>query len=76
MANPEIIERVKQLHTELKDDPTKQDVTKQLEVVLLEPDHAPHYKTLRDQLLALETDHPRLAGAIQRLVDSLSSAGL
>jgi len=76
MANPEIIERVKELHAELKDDPTKQDVAKQLEVVLLEPEHAPHYKKLSDKLLALEVDHPRLAGSIQRLVNLLNSAGL
>ena len=76
MANPEIIERVKQLHAELKDDPTTQDVTRQLGVVLLEPDHAPHYRSLSDKLLALEVDHPALAGSIHRLVDLLSSAGL
>jgi hypothetical protein len=76
MANREIIERVKQLHEELKSDPTNQDVTRQLGVVLLEPDHAPHYRSLADKLLALEADHPKLAASIQQLVELLTSAGL
>jgi hypothetical protein len=44
--------------------------------VLLEPENVQHYRSLSDKLLAVETDHPRLAGLIERLAELLSSAGL
>jgi hypothetical protein len=78
MADPELIKRVKEVHGELKaqPDPAKQDVARQLEVVMLEPDQKAHYGTLADKLLALEVDHPKLAASIQQLVELLTSAGL
>ncbi len=79
MPTPEIIQRVRELHAELKaqPDPAKQqDVLRQLETVMLEPAHTPHYKSLSDKLLALEVDHPKLAGSVQQLVELLTSAGL
>jgi hypothetical protein len=78
MPDPEIIKRVKEVHAELKTqpDPAKQDVARQLETVMLEPDQKAHYGSLADRLLALEVDHPRLATSIQQLVELLTSAGL
>ncbi|HEY1814046.1 MAG TPA: hypothetical protein VGL61_22240 [Kofleriaceae bacterium] len=78
MADHELIQRVKAVHAELKaeGDPAKQDVARQLETVMLEPDQKAHYSSLADKLLALEVDHPKLATSIQQLVELLTSAGL
>ena len=78
-ARPEIIQRVRKLHAELKAAARSGETrgrARQLETVMLEPQHAPHYNSLSDKLLALEVDHPKLAGSMQRLVELLSSAGL
>jgi Domain of unknown function (DUF4404) len=87
MPTPEIIERVRKLHDELGEtqpDPAKQpaveDLKRELQTVMLEPEHKPHYKSLSDKLLfhyiGLSIDHPKLAQSMQGLVDSLAAAGL
>lgn len=87
MPTPEIIERVKQLHDDLsatQPDPARQpavdELKAELQTVMLEPDHAPHYKSLSDKLLfhyvGFQIDHPKLAGSMQGLVESLARAGL
>ena len=86
MPTPEIIERVRKLNDELGEtqpDPAKAPdvdaIKKQVAVVLAEPDHKPHYKSLSDKLLfhyvGFQIDHPKLATSMESLVDSLAKAG-
>ncbi|MEO8840743.1 MAG: DUF4404 family protein [Kofleriaceae bacterium] len=87
MPTPEILERVKKLQDELGEttpDPAKAPdidaIQKQIAVVLAEPDHKQHYKSLSDQLLfhyiGFQIDHPKLAQSMESLADSLAKAGL
>ncbi|MFT3693014.1 MAG: DUF4404 family protein [Kofleriaceae bacterium] len=87
MPTPEIIERVRKLDEELGEtqpDPAKapdvEAIKKQIAVVLAEPEHKPHYKSLSDKLLfhyiGFQIDHPKLAASMEQLVDSLQKAGL
>ena len=78
MPTPEIIDRVRDLHGKLNGDadPVKQDVAKELELVLIEPTQAMRYARLSDKLLALEAKHPKLSSAIDELVGMLNAAGL
>jgi hypothetical protein len=87
MPTPEIIERVRKLQDELGEatpDPVRAPdvdaIQKQIAVVLAEPEHKPHYKSLSDKLLfhyiGFQIDHPKLAQSMESLVDSLAKAGL
>ncbi len=87
MPTPEIIERVRKLNDELGEtqpDPAKAPdvdaIKKQIAVVLAEPEHPPHYKSLSDKLLfhyiGFQIDHPKLASSMESLVDSLAKAGI
>jgi len=84
MPTPEIVERVRKLHSELGEiqpDPTRAPAVVELrehaDAVIREPDHAPHYKSLGDKLLVhyvgFEQDHPTLAKAMESLANALSS---
>jgi hypothetical protein len=87
MPTPEIIERVRKLQDELGEttpDPARAPdvdaIKKQIAIVLAEPEHKPHYKSLSDKLLfhyiGFQIDHPKLAQSMESLVDSLAKAGL
>lgn len=88
MPTPDIIEKVRQLHREIAETPdlpqhVQPDVSaiqKQIDTIMLEPDHVPHYTTLNDRLLfayvKLEIDHPNLAKAMQSVSNALAAAGL
>jgi hypothetical protein len=87
MPTPEIIERVRKLQDELGEttpDPARAPdvdaIKKQIAVVLAEPEHKPHYKSLSDKLLfhyiGFQIDHPKLAQSMESLADSLAKAGL
>jgi hypothetical protein len=87
MPTPEIIERVRKLQGELGEtqpDPARAPdvdaIQKQIAVVLAEPEHKPHYKSLSDKLLfhyvGFQIDHPKLAASMESLVDSLAKVGL
>lgn len=87
MPTPDIIERVKSLRDELGETqpdaalaPRIEELKAQADRVLAEPDHEPHYKSLRDRLrfdyAGFETDHPKLAASMQSLVDTLGKVGL
>lgn len=83
MPTPDVVEKLRQLREALAtqpDAPTAASLAKQLDPVLVEPFHAPHYHGLRARLLDaysdLEIEHPRLAGAIQTVIESLTHAGL
>lgn len=55
-------------------------IKRQLETVLLEPQHTPHYEALRLKLReaygSFVTDHPTLAAAMDSLANELSKVGL
>ena len=83
MPTPEVIEKVRQLHAELEEQPDAPDLEslrKQIDTVLVEPFHAPHYHGLRDKLLfayvGFEIDHPKIASTMQSVINSLTVAGL
>jgi hypothetical protein len=87
MPTPEIIERVRKLQDELGEtqpDPARAPdvdaIQKQIAVVLAEPEHKPHYKSLSDKLLfhyiGFQIDHPKLAASMESVVDSIAKAGL
>jgi hypothetical protein len=87
MPTPDIIERVRGLRDELGETepdpalaPSVEELKAQADRVLAEPDHAPHYKSLSERLLAysagFQTDHPKLAASMESLVDTIAKAGL
>ncbi len=88
MPTPEIIEKVRELRQQIAETPdlpshVQPDVSaieKQIDTILLEPAHVPHYTSLNDRLLfsyvKLEIDHPNLAKAMQSVSNALAAAGL
>jgi hypothetical protein len=84
MPTPDVIEKVRQLRAELATarpaSPEAEHLTKQLDTVLVEPDHAPHYAGLGDRLRSaaagLEAEHPQLAAAMTTVVNALNAAGV
>ncbi len=87
MPTPDIIERVKKLQDELGEvqpDPAKapdvEALKQQIDMVLAQPDHAAHYKSLGDKLLfayvGFQIDHPELASSMETLADTLAKIGL
>ncbi len=87
MPVPGVIEKVRQLHAELGDtqpnpatQPELDSLKAAVATVMLEPDHAPHYTSLKDRLLfayvGFEIDHPKLAEAMQQVMVALNAAGL
>ena len=88
MPTKDVIDKVRGLDAELakapevpaQARPEVDSTRKQLATILIEPGHAPHYAGLADRLRRLyaylEADHPRLAGAVSGVLESLSDAGL
>jgi hypothetical protein len=85
MPTPEVIARVRELHAELAesqpDTPAEAVALRQaIDQVLLEPHVQEHYTSLNDKLqlayVKFEIDHPKLAGAVQGVIASLSAAGI
>lgn len=85
MPTPSVLEGVKAVRSQLgeaQSTPTEQvdAIKRQLETVLLDPEHKPHYESLRHKLReaygSFVTDHPTLAAAMDSLATELSKAGL
>jgi hypothetical protein len=84
MPTPEVIEKVRQLRAELAatgpSGPEADRIAKQIDAVLGEPAHAPHYEGLGDRLrtavAGLEIDHPQVAAAMTSVLNALNAAGL
>lgn len=84
MPTPEVLDQVRQLRAQLvaarPDSPEATHLAQQIDALLAEPAHAPHYAGLGERLRAaatsLEAAHPDLAAAMTRVVDALSAAGI
>lgn len=84
MPTPDVIDKVRQLRAELATAPSAspeaERITQQLDSVLIEPGHAPHYAGLGERLRAaaagLEAEHPQLAAAMMTVVNALSATGV
>ena len=84
MPTPDIIERMRQLRSELAEAkpaaPEAAHVATALDSVLVDPTQAPRYAglgaRLRSALTALEGSHPQLAASIGAVINALSAAGI
>lgn len=87
MPTPSVIEGVKVVHSQLGEvrptagESSNVDVLqRQLETVILEPEHKHHYESLGERLRAAYADfssnHPSLAASMESLANELSKAGL
>jgi hypothetical protein len=80
MPTPEIIERMRQLRSQLNDHPDAAHIATDLDTVLAEPAHAPRYEGLRGLLQSasagIESRHPQLAASINTVINALTAAGL
>jgi len=87
MPTPSVLEGVKAVRDQLQETQSNASgagnvdaIKRQLDAVLLEPQHKPHYRALRDKLReaygGFLTDHPALAAAMDSLANELSKAGL
>lgn len=87
MPTPEVIERVRKLHGELASTPAETPAAAQvvalrsdLDEVMAAPQEKERYSALNERLreaaASLRAHHPRLAGAVQGLIDELVAAGL
>jgi CHASE3 domain sensor protein len=80
MPTPEIIERMRQLRSQLADNPDAAHIATELDTVLVEPAHAPRYEGLRGRLQAasasIESRHPQLAASINTVINALNTAGI
>jgi len=82
MPTPEIIERVKDVHSQLGEvSDAKADALKQqLATVMLEPEKRAHYgslaQRLREAYAGWLTEHPKLAASMETLANDLSNVGL
>jgi translation initiation factor 2B subunit (eIF-2B alpha/beta/delta family) len=84
MPTPELIESVRQLRTRLAETqsaaPEAEHIANQLDSVLTDPAHAPHYEGLSDRLRSasagIESRHPQLAASMNALINALNAAGI
>jgi hypothetical protein len=84
MPTPDVIEKVRQLRAELAtarpSSPEAEHLAKQIDAVLIEPDHAPYYVGLGERLRAaateLEREHPQLAATMTTVLNALNAAGV
>ena len=87
MPTPEIIERVRKLHGDLATTPPAAPAAEHvvslrsdLDDVIAAPHEKHRYTSLNDRLREaaanLRAHHPKLAGAVQGLIDELVAAGL
>ena len=84
MPTPEIIERVRQLRTQLGEtqpaDPETSQLVHEIDSVLADPAHAPRYDGLGERLRSastgVEVRHPQLAASVQAVINALSAAGV
>jgi hypothetical protein len=83
MPTPEVIEKLRQLRTELAttpDAPGVQSLREDLDAVLVEPSHAQGYGGLKERLVAayvgFQQVHPKLAASIEGVTSELTAAGL
>jgi hypothetical protein len=87
MPTPPVIDKVRQLQAQLGETqpnpatgPELEKLRTAVDNVMLEPDHAPHYASLRERLrgayAGFEHEHPELASSIQQVVNALTAAGL
>ncbi len=68
-----IRDKAEQLHAELEKHPGTEDLRKEIKTVIVKPEQA---STLRDRLREFASQHPKLAGLLQGLIDELNAAGL
>ncbi len=66
-------DKAEQLHAELEKHPGTEDLRREIKTVLVRPENA---STLRDRLREFASQHPKLAGLLQGLIDELNAAGL
>jgi len=84
MPTPDIIEKMRQLRSELAEAepaaPAAANIATAIDSVLGDPTHAPHYAGLRERLRSaatgMETSHPQLASSINAVINALSAAGI
>lgn len=87
MPTPPVLEGVKAVRDQLAEAqaeiataPSIEAIKHQVETVLLEPNHRPHYEHLSDRLRAayasFVSDHPSLAAAMDSLANELAKIGL
>lgn len=89
MITPAILERVRDLQSQLAETPEGPSAVapaevaslkQALDVVMLDPTQPELYSSLRDRLLlayvGFQIDHPELAGAMQGLIEALNAAGI
>ena len=82
MPTPDVIDRVRELHERLEQEPhaALEPVQQQLRTIVLEPHDAAHYHSLSERLQnayeSLEVDHPKLAAVVQATMNALNAAGL
>jgi hypothetical protein len=88
MPTPQIIQKARDLQKQIAEtpdiptnaQPDASAIQQQIDTIMLEPSHVPHYTSLNDRLLLayvkLESDHPKLAAAMVDLTNALAAAGL
>ncbi len=83
MPTPEVLRSLRQLQQQLENARTFPNYTilkQHVDSALAQPEHVPHYATLRERLVdssvAAEVKHPELAASIQSVIASLTAAGL
>ncbi|HET9623511.1 MAG TPA: DUF4404 family protein [Kofleriaceae bacterium] len=84
MPTPDVIAKVRDLRAELAAarpaSPEAARIATQIDTVLAEPAHAPHYEGLGDRLRAevagLEGEHPKVAAAMNSVINALLAAGV
>jgi hypothetical protein len=82
MPTPDVIERIQGLHQQVEKEPhaALESIRPQLATIAAEPHEAAHYDSLSERLNAayeaVETEHPKLAAALQATVNALNAAGL
>ena len=66
-------DKARQVHAALEQHPGTEQLRQEIKTVLVRPEHA---HTLRDRLQEFATEHPKLAGLLQGLIDELNAAGI
>ena len=87
MPTPAIIQKVRDLRKQIAEtpdlpthvQPDASAIQQQIDTIMLQPDHVPHYTSLNDRLLLayvkFQVDHPKLAAAMIDLQSALAAAG-
>jgi hypothetical protein len=82
MPTPEIVDKVRDLRKQIAESkgPEAEALRKQIDTILLEPEHRPHYRSLVERLRALYrhivASSPNAAALIEEVANELTAAGL